>query len=218
MTGSVYLNPAKVTTEASSTPVAAAPATDVEIEFWRSIKDSNKVEELNAYLTNYPNGTFKPLALARIASLQDGPSTATRNLTTGSGFDPSTFTEDGTQMTEDQLGLNKMQRRDVQRRLTGLGFDIKATGKFDEDTRAVLSRWQAARGYPKTGYLNALQHKALQTEILATRVASSSDDSSDDEPRASRRRSGGGGSGGRSSRGGGGGPPPIFRMMGGMFR
>src|SRR5439155_1744704 len=218
LTGSVYINPAKATTEASSTPVAAAPATDVEIEFWRSIKDSNKVEELNAYLTNYPNGTFKPLALARIASLQDGPSTATRNLTTGSGIDPSTFTEDGTQMTEDQLGLNKMQRRDVQRRLTGLGFDIKATGKFDEDTRAVLSRWQAARGYPKTGYLNALQHKALQTEILATRVASSSDDSSDDEPRASRRRSGGGGSGGRSSRGGGGGPPPIFRMMGGMFR
>ena len=215
LTGSVYLNPAKVTTEASSTPVAAAPATDVEIEFWRSIKDSNKVEELNAYLTNYPNGTFKPLALARIASLQDGPSTATRNLTTGSGIDPSTFTEDGTQMTEDQLGLNKMQRRDVQRRLTGLGFDIKATGKFDEDTRSVLSRWQAARGYPKTGYLNALQHKALQTEILATRVASSSDVSSDDEPRASRRRSGGGG---RSSRGGGGGPPPIFRMMGGMFR
>src|SRR5438552_3620384 len=215
LTGSVYLNPAKATTEASSTPVAAAPATDVEIEFWRSIKDSNKVEELNAYLTNYPNGTFKPLALARIASLQDGPSIATRNLTTGSGIDPSTFTEDGTQMTEDQLGLNKMQRRDVQRRLTGLGFDIKATGKFDEDTRSVLSRWQAARGYPKTGYLNALQHKALQTEILATRVASSSDVSSDDEPRASRRRSGGGG---RSSRGGGGGPPPIFRMMGGMFR
>ena len=49
----------------------------------------------------------------------------------------------------------------MQRRLTGLGFDIKATGKFDEETRAVITRWQAARGYPKTGYLNALQHKAL---------------------------------------------------------
>ena len=60
------------------------------------------------------------------------------------------------------LGLNKMQRRDVQRRLNGLGFDIKASGKFDDETRSVISRWQAARGYPKTGYLNALQHKALQ--------------------------------------------------------
>jgi hypothetical protein len=218
LTGSVYLNPAKGTTDASNSPVAAAPATDVEIEFWRSIKDSNKVEELNAYLTNYPNGTFKPLALARIASLQDGPSTATRNLTTTSGLDSATFTEEGTQVTEDQLGFNKTQRRDVQRRLTGLGFDIKATGKFDDETRSVISRWQAARGYPKTGYLNALQHKALTTEILATRVASSSDDSSDDEARTYRRRSGGGGGGRTYRRSGGGGPPPIFRMMGGMFR
>jgi hypothetical protein len=218
LTGSVYLNPAKGATDASNSPVAAAPATDVEIEFWRSIKDSNKVEELNAYLTNYPNGTFKPLALARIASLQDGPSTATRNLTTTSGLDPATFTEEGTQVTEDQLGFNKTQRRDVQRRLTGLGFDIKATGKFDDETRSVISRWQAARGYPKTGYLNALQHKALTTEILATRVASSSDDSSDDEARTYRRRSGGGGGGRTYRRSGGGGPPPIFRMMGGMFR
>jgi hypothetical protein len=218
LTGSVYLNPAKGgASEVLNTPVAAGPTSEVELEFWRSIKDSNKVEELNAYLTNYPNGTFKPLALARIASLQDGPSTATRNLTTGSAPDPATFTEDGTQVTEDQLGLSKTQRRDVQRRLTGLGFDVKATGKFDDDTRAVITRWQAARGYPRTGYLNALQHKALQSEILSTRVAPASSDS-DDEPRASRR-SGGGGGGGRSYRGGGGGgPPPIFRMMGGMFR
>src|SRR5437660_2624370 len=181
--GSVYLNPARTAgtpTEAPNTPApTTTAASEVELEFWRSIKDSNKVEELNAYLSNYPNGTFKAIALARIAALQDGPSNATRNLTTGSEIDPATFTEEATQITEDQLGLDKMQRRDVQRRLTGLGFDIKATGKFDEDTRAVLSRWQAARGYPKTGYLNALQHKALQTEILATRVASSSDDSSD---------------------------------------
>jgi Caspase domain/Putative peptidoglycan binding domain len=216
LTGSVYLNPAKGgASEVPNTPVAAGPTSEVELEFWRSIKDSNKVEELNAYLTNYPNGTFKPIALARIASLQDGPSTATRNLTTGSAPDPATFTEEGTQVTEDQLGLSKTQRRDVQRRLTGLGFDVKATGKFDDDTRAVMTRWQAARGYPRTGYLNALQHKALQSEILSTRVTPASSDS-DDEPRASRR-SGGGGGGGRSHRGGGG-PPPIFRMMGGMFR
>src|SRR5882757_318513 len=87
--GSVYLNgtspaggPAAV---AANPPVAAAASggSDVEVEFWRSVRESNKPEELNAYLTNYPNGQFKSLALARIASLQDGPSTATRNLTTG---------------------------------------------------------------------------------------------------------------------------------------
>ena len=104
----------------------------------------------------------------------------------------------------------------MQRRLTGLGFDIKASGKFDCATRAVITRWQAARGYPKSGYLNALQHKALQSEILATRVASASDDSDDEPVRPSRRRGGGGG---RHYQRGGGGPGGLFGgMMGGLFR
>jgi peptidoglycan hydrolase-like protein with peptidoglycan-binding domain len=220
--GSVYLNPvaappAGTQAVASNTPTASASSggSDVELEFWRSIKDSNKPEELNAYLSSYPNGQFKSLALARIASLENGPSTTTRNLTTG--IDPATFTEDSNQTTEDQIGLDKGQRRDVQRRLTGLGFDTKVNGKFDEDTRAVISRWQAARGYPKTGYLNKLQHKALLTEIVSAQANSS--DESDDRP--ARHHSSGGGGGSRHYRGGGGGGGPgafIGGVMGGLFR
>jgi hypothetical protein len=215
LTGTVYLNQAAApAATAEVATLAAGPASEVELEFWRSIKDSNKIEELNAYLTNYPGGTFKSLALARIASLQEGPSNATRNLITGSGIDPQTFSVEATQTSEDQLGLDRGQRRDVQRRLTGLGFDIKASGKFDGATRTVITRWQAARGYPKSGYLNALQHKALQSEILATRVASAE---SDEPVRQSRRRSGGDGR--HYNRGGGGGPGALFGgMMGGMFR
>jgi Caspase domain/Putative peptidoglycan binding domain len=215
--GSVYLNPvagaAGEPVEAANTPVVATgPVSEVELEFWRSIKDSNKPEELNAYLTNYPNGQFKSLALARIASLQDGPSTTTRNLTTG--VDPLTFTQEADQTAEDQIGFDRAQRRDVQRRLTSLGFDTKVSGKFDDSTRAVISRWQAARGYPKTGFLNALQLKALQSEITATKVASAD---GDDEPSSHSRHHGGGG-GGRHYRGGGG-PGAFFGgMMGGLFR
>jgi hypothetical protein len=222
--GSVYLNPtaAAAATETATTEAVAASGTgsEVELEFWRSIKDTNKVEELNAYLTKYPNGTFKPIALARVASLQDGPSTTTRNLTTGTDTDPATFTDEATQVSEDQLGLDRNQRRDVQRRLTGLGFDVKVSGRFDDATRSVITRWQAARGYPKSGYLNALQHKALQTEILANRVASASSDESDDEPSRPSRRHGGGSGGGRHyHHGGGGGPGAFFGgMMGGLFR
>jgi uncharacterized caspase-like protein len=211
--GAVYLNP--VATPAG-TPAADAPnmpaatastAPEVELEFWRSIKDSNKPEELNAYLTNYPNGEFKSIALARIASLENGPSTTTRNLT--AGVDPSTFTEEASQTTEDQIGLDKGQRRDVQRRLTGLGFDTKVSGKFDDSTRAVISRWQAARGYPKTGFLNNLEHKALLSEIVTTTQADASGDSDD---RPSRHHSGGGGGGRRRGGGGGGlaGPGQFF--------
>jgi hypothetical protein len=218
--GSVYLNPAAAAPANAAAPAApaavasASGGSDVELEFWRSVKESNKPEELNAYLTTYPNGQFKSLALARIAALENGPSTTTRNLTTATA-DPATFTEEANQVTEDQIGLDRGQRRDVQRRLNGLGFDTKVTGKFDEETRSVIRRWQAARTYPATGYLNKLQHKALLAEIVATTQTNSSEDS--DSPRRSRRSSGGGG-------GGGGGNPGAFiggalgGMMGGMFR
>ena len=217
--GTVYLNPVAGGSagETANMPVAG-PASEVELEFWRSIKDSRQPEELNAYLTNYPNGTFKSIALARIASLRDGPSTATRNLTNGGDVDPRTFSEEASQITEEQLSLDRNQRRDVQRRLTGLGFDIKASGKFDETSRAVITRWQAARGYPKSGYLNPLQHTALQSEILATRVASVASESDDESSsRPARRRGGGGGGGGRQYHRGG--PGGLFGgVMGGMFR
>jgi uncharacterized caspase-like protein len=222
--GSVYLNPAAAppgasAAEAPKTPVfSTSAASDVELEFWRSIKDSNKPEELGAYVTNYPNGQFKSLALARIASLQDGSSTTTRNLT--KGIDPATFTDEATLLTEDQIGLDKGQRRDVQRRLTGLGFDTKLSGKFDDSTRAVIQRWQAARGYPSSGFLNRLQHKALLSEIVATVDASASDDSGDRRSRP--HHSGGGGHHYRGGGGGGGGPGPgpgglLGGMMGGLF-
>jgi peptidoglycan hydrolase-like protein with peptidoglycan-binding domain len=225
--GSVYLNPAAAPAANAAAPAVTGTVTansggsDVELEFWRSVKESNKPEELNAYLTNYPSGQFRSLALARIASLENGPSTATRNLTTG--IDPATFTEDASQTSEDQIGLDKGQRRDVQRRLTGLGFDTKVTGKFDESTRSVITRWQAARGYPRSGYLNKLQHKALLTEIVAAAPTAARDDSEEKPARAARRSAGGGG---------GGAAPPAARgpdpgafiggvmggMMGGMLR
>ena len=195
--GSVYLNGAAPpagspgVAAAAPTAVAAAPNADVELEFWRSIKESNKPEEFNAYLTNYPNGQFRSLALARIAALEN-PSTATRNLT--KGIDPATFTEEANQGSEDKIGLDKGQRRDVQRRLTGLGFDTKISGTFDESTRAVITRWQAARGYPKSGFLNKLQHKALLTEIVATTPSASSSDEGDRPARRRASSSAGGGS------------------------
>jgi uncharacterized caspase-like protein len=232
--GAVYLNPAKPAPAATAAapsvspapaPVASAAGNDIELEYWRSVKDSKKPEELNAYVTQYPNGQFKALALSRIAALENGTlpdkekNEVTRNLT---AVDPATFTEESSQLTEDQIGLDKGQRRDVQRRLTGLGFDTKTTGVFGEETRSVLKRWQAARGYPVTGYLNKLQHKALLSEIVAT--AGRDDDTSVDRPRRSGGGGGGGGSVRRSHGGGGGGGDPVGAgrfiggVMGGMLR
>jgi hypothetical protein len=184
--GSVYLNPVAAP-DGSPAAAADAPtstaraASETELEFWRSIRDTNKPEELNAYLTNYPNGQFRALALARLAKLEKGVETSR---TPAVGIDPAIFAEEPTQVTEDQIGLSRTQRREIQRRLNGLGFDTEVTGKFDDSTRAVLSRWQAARGYPISGFLNKLQHKALLAEIVA------SETSSGEEKPASRPRQG----------------------------
>ena len=223
--GTVYLSkapaPATAAAPAGSTQVAVASpssGSDVEVEFWRSVKESNKPEELNAYLSSYPNGQFRSIALARIASLQEGATAQTRNLTTG--VDPAVFNEPSNQTTEDQIGLDKGLRRDVQRRLNGLGFDTKVTGTFNESTRAVITRWQAARGYPKSGYLNKMQHKALLTEIVATTPTASSDEGEKPARRAQQQRSSGGGGGGQQR-----GPDPgafvggvVGGMLGGAFR
>ena len=72
-----------------------------------------------------------------------GPSTATRDLSTS--VDPAIFADEATQETEDRIGLDKRKRRDVQRRLTGLGFDTKVNGRFDEARPAPSSR--AGRGH-----------------------------------------------------------------------
>ena len=139
-----------------------------------------------------------------------GPSTTTRNLSASA--DPATFAEEATQETEDQIGLDKGKRRDVQRRLTRLGFDTKVNGKFDESTRAVITRWQAARGYPRTGFLNTLQHKALLTETVSAVPASTGEEINGDHP--ARRHRGGGAHHHRS----GGGPGGLIGgMVGGLF-
>jgi len=145
-------------------------------------------------------------------AVKAGPSTTPRDQPASA--DPATLAGEANQETEDQIGLDKRKRRDVQRRLTGLGFDTKVNGRFDERTRAVIMRWQGARGYPETGFLNAPQHQALLTESISAAHASlnGSDKSEDDHP--ARRR----GRGGAHHRGGGGGPGGLIGgVVGGLF-
>ena len=156
--------------------------------------------------------------LAGANAANAGPSTTTRDLletvdsATITDVDSATITDEATQETEDQIGLDKRKRRGLQRGLTRLGFDTRVNGKFDVSTRAVITRWQGARGYPKTGFLNTLQYQALQTEIVSAAHASSvSSDKSDDDRPAGRRS-------GRGAHRGGGGPAGLVGgVVGGLF-
>ena len=52
---------------------AGGPSADVaaqyELQFWKSVQDSNRADDIQAYLEKYPNGVFAPLAKNRIDSL-----------------------------------------------------------------------------------------------------------------------------------------------------
>ena len=170
--GSVYLNPAanqQVATSTVPTGAVTSASPDVELEFWRTIKDSNKVEEFNAYLLNYPNGQFKSLALARIAALQSQKNTVTASTTRSAPEQAKVrevdiFSAEASMATENDLLLDPQGRRDVANRLTLIGFQTQISGQFTDATRRAIVQWQTARGYPKTGYLNKFQHQALLKE------------------------------------------------------
>ena len=150
--------------------------------------------------------------LVSMDAAKAGLSTTTRD--SSASADPATLTDEATQQTEHQIGLDRAKRRQVQRRLTVLGFDTKVNGKFDESTRAAITRWQAERGYSQTGFLDALQHKALMTETVSVAHANAS---LGDDADANHPVPGHGGSAHHHRRGGGG-PVGFFGgMIGGLF-
>jgi len=142
-----------------------------------------------------------------------GPSTTTRD----AAVDPATFTEEATQDTETRIALDKRKRREVQRRLTGLGFKTRVNGRFDDTTRTAITRWQEARDYPKTGFLNTPQYQALRAESVSAAHASlRSSDASDVDRPAGRR---GGNHARHHRRGGIGGPVGLIGgVVGGLLR
>ena len=60
--------------ETSAAPPAQAetPADPVELEYWKTIKESEHTEDFWSYLEKYPNGAFADLAKARIERISSG--------------------------------------------------------------------------------------------------------------------------------------------------
>ncbi len=77
MEGAFYFLPAAINVPAAPAPVAVAPPPPrddrAEILFWESVREGNSAADLRAYLERFPNGTFAPLARARLAALQPRP-------------------------------------------------------------------------------------------------------------------------------------------------
>lgn len=95
-------------------------------------------------------------AQVRQINQQAGGTTASK---AGSGNNAS-----DAQVQERLLSLGAAERREVQLRLTLLGYDTRGTdGVFGPNTRNAISRWQGDSGLRATGYLTADQVKTLRS-------------------------------------------------------
>ncbi len=135
---------------------AAAPQVrlepDMEAAWWQVIEQIGTVEAFEAYLDRYPSGRFASAARGEIRRIE------------GSA-------DDRARAVEAAMGLDRNARRDIQRDLSLLGYDPRGIdGIFGSGSRAAITAWQSAEGYPATGYLTVDQLRALR-DVAAVRAA-----------------------------------------------
>ena len=168
LTSSFYFQPAVAVEQAiaaaepsaapsGTTPAPAAAAVDKEVVFWNSIKDSSSPGQFEAYLAQFPDGTFAPLARVRLEELKAKPAEQqVATLTTPEDAEPAA------EQIERSIGLTRQGRSRVQLALTLLGYGTGGTdGVLGPKSRAAISAWQTDQGESATGYLSSTQHAAL---------------------------------------------------------
>ena len=102
---------------------------NMEIAFWNVVVALDTPPAYQAYLDRYPNGQFRNVARASI----DG---AALNA------------EAQAQAAEAALGLDRTDRRNIQRNLSLLGYNPRGIdGIFGPGSRSAIKAWQRANGY-----------------------------------------------------------------------
>ncbi|WP_323766499.1 peptidoglycan-binding protein [Antarctobacter sp.] len=108
---------------------------------WTKATQANSVAAYNTYLRDWPNGAFREEAKLRISQLQLDADRVRNSIQAS--------------REEKAMNLNFVARQLAERRLEQLGMKPgKVDGKFDENTRAALRRFQDARGLRVSGYLD----------------------------------------------------------------
>ena len=107
---------------------------------WAVAQGSDTIAAYRAYLAEFPQGAFVQEAQDRISQLSDpGPQ----------------VDENAALSREEALGLNPVTRRMVEQRLAAEGLDPGAIdGRFDDQTRRAIRRFQRTRALEPTGYLD----------------------------------------------------------------
>ncbi|KPF69220.1 hypothetical protein IP69_10905 [Bosea sp. AAP35] len=177
---------------AVQTPAAPAPMgldrAQMDIRMWETAERGNTPGDYKAYLDAFPTGQFAAFAKNRLArpepvdvaalpgaagaaALGAGAAAAAASALpssreTGQAIaDEAMKTEVGNAQTEAALKLSTKDRRELQRRLSLSGFKPgKASATFGPSQRSAIKEWQSTRGLEATGFLAAMQLKALRAQ------------------------------------------------------
>ncbi|WP_421905211.1 peptidoglycan-binding protein [Mameliella sp.] len=108
---------------------------------WAKAAQANTTSAYRAYLQDWPNGAFRAEAQQRIALLE---------------HDAAKVRDAVAARQEEQgMNLNFVARQLAERRLKQLGLKPgKVDGRFDDNTRAAIRRYQDSRGLRVSGYLD----------------------------------------------------------------
>lgn len=119
---------------------------DPEREAWEMARAVDTERGYVAFLDRFPEGERARAAAERLDALRRDPNAQARE-------------------GEDELNLDREQRRGVQAALSVLGFDPRGIdGVFGQGTRTALGAWQRAQGFEETGFLTSEQIRRLSEQ------------------------------------------------------
>ncbi|MGR3436151.1 MAG: peptidoglycan-binding domain-containing protein [Shimia sp.] len=131
---------------------ASQGGADREAIFFDAARRIGTEEAYEGYLDAYPDGRFEAEARAALRDLRLTP-------------------EQRAAQAEAALGLNREERRLIQRDLTDLGYNTRGVdGIFGNGTRQAIRRWQAQRGLEATGFVSGNQVTTLRAQAEARRA------------------------------------------------
>lgn len=109
---------------------------------WNAAREANTAAAYRQYLRDFPDGNFAAEARARIDALSGGPG-------------PEDDATARARAVEEALNLNGLTARLVESRLAALDMNPgEVDGRFDEQTRRAIRRFQTTSDIPATGYLD----------------------------------------------------------------
>lgn len=132
----------------------------LELAKWQAVEKSNKVEDYQNFLKQFPNGNFAKEARAKVEDLNNGGS-AGELAPVGDEIRGQLADES----TEKALNMTENDKQEINARLALLGFAAKEKNRsFASSTRGALRAWQVKIGLVPTGYLNGPQRDLIKQQ------------------------------------------------------